>query len=404
MTSWLSGQKSFRELLAKPALTLGIDASNLRGGGGVTHLRELLGNANPRAHGFSHVVVWGSKSTLSVLNSSDWLIARNPQLLEGSYAKRLLWQAFCLPRLASNEKCDIVFAPGGTHFHGFRPVVTMSRNMLPFELEELRRYGLSLISLRLLFLRYMQLFSFKTADGVIFLNQHASLRVQQVTGALRGYTKIIPHGVGARFFHDPKAQRPISSYSINHPYRLLYVSIIDQYKHQWCLVEALGVLRKKTGWPLVLDLVGPAYPPALRRLEAALALWDPHEEWVVCHGAISYSQLHELYQRVDLGLFASSCENMPNILLETMAAGLPIAASNRPPMSTILGDAGLYFNPLNPTSIASTLECLIGDQGLRARLSTKSYSTAHSYSWPICASQTFSFLADVCTQWSERVH
>jgi glycosyltransferase involved in cell wall biosynthesis len=93
---------------------------------------------------------------------------------------------------------------------------------------------------------------------------------------------------------------------------------------------------------------------------------------------------------------------MPNILLETMAAGIPVASSNRGPMPEILGDAGAYFNPENPHDISATLERLIDNSGLRAALADKSHAAARQYSWETCADQTFTFLADVYRQWTEK--
>jgi glycosyltransferase involved in cell wall biosynthesis len=278
----------------------------------------------------------------------------------------------------------------------------MSQNLLPFQARELLRYGFSLTTLRLLLLRWTQSNSFKSAEGVIFLTGHAACEVQRVTGPLCGCTRVIPHGLNQRFLHPPKPQRAISHYSPAQPYRLLYVSIVDHYKHQWHLVEAVGCLRHKTGWPLVLDLVGPANPLALARLKISIAAWDPHSAWVRYHGPIPYSELHQLYQLADLGLFASSCENMPIILLETMAAGLPVAASRLPPMSDLLGEAGLTFDPTNAVDIAATLNRLIADPELRAALAERSYSAAQQYSWEACANQTFAFLAGTYRQWADR--
>ena len=93
---------------------------------------------------------------------------------------------------------------------------------------------------------------------------------------------------------------------------------------------------------------------------------------------------------------ASSCENQPIILLETMAAGLPIASSSRGPMPEVLGDAGLYFDPERPEDIASTLRQLICAPELRQILAERSYRRASSYSWKTCAAETFSFLAAFC--------
>ena len=176
------------------------------------------------------------------------------------------------------------------------------------------------------------------------------------------------------------------------PYRLLYVSNIDQYKHQGHVVEAAAALRL-AGVPVALDLIGPAYPPALARLETSVNRWDPQRSWVNYHGAIPYEDLHLKYAQADLGIFASSCENMPNILLETMAAGLPVACSNRGPMQEVLGDVGVYFDPEQPVEIARALRELIDSPQLRTEMAEASYKRSLQFSWQRCAKDTFFFLA-----------
>ena len=42
-----------------------------------------------------------------------------------------------------------------------------------------------------------------------------------------------------------------------------------------------------------------------------------------------FGEKNEWYNKVDLFAYPTSCENLPNILLEAMAAGLPIACSDR---------------------------------------------------------------------------
>jgi glycosyltransferase involved in cell wall biosynthesis len=383
-------------------LTIGIDATNLRQGGGRTHLVEFLRNADPLVHGFFKVVIWAAKSTLEQLHEYDWLEKRNPNALEGGLLSRVLWQHSRLSKEAQIEGCDVLLVPGGSYAGNFHLVVTMSQNMLPFEWRELKRYGLSWTTFRLLLLRWAQTKSMRRAEGVIFLTRYAEQNVQRVTGAFQGAISVIPHGVDDRFLRETKLQRDISSYSTNDLYRIVYVSIVDQYKHQWNVVHALGELRRRTAWPIRLDLVGPSYPPALARLKESIQLWDPHGEWVGYHGNVSYQELHSFYHQADLGLFASSCENMPIILLETMASGLPVAASNRGPMPEILGDAGLYFDPEDPQTIGQAVETLISSPKLRSELATSSYRQAQNYSWAQCADQTLQFLAAVHEQWRRK--
>jgi hypothetical protein len=50
----------------KNKMILGINASNIRSGGGVTHLVELLRAAEPEMYGFNKVIVWSGKKTLSI--------------------------------------------------------------------------------------------------------------------------------------------------------------------------------------------------------------------------------------------------------------------------------------------------------------------------------------------------
>lgn len=378
-------------------LTIGIDATNLRGGGGVTHLVELLRIAQPTLHGIERVVVWGGTPTLKVLDNRPWLDKRTHPALDKGLLRRTLWQRYGLSQAARDAGCDVLFVPGGSYAGNFHPVVTMSRNLLPFEMRELLRYGWSLFTLKLLLLRTTQTRSFRQTDGIIFLTKYAREVVLKVTGQLRGQTCIIPHGLNPRFKIEPKVQQAIDGYDDKRPYHVLYVSIIDQYKHQWHVVEAVAALRQQ-GLPIVLDLVGSACPAALKRLNQTIDRVDVERRWVHYHGAIPFNELHLRYAQADLGLFASSCENMPNILLETMASGLPIVCSNRGPMPEVLGQAGVFFNPEQPEDIARALRELIESPQTRTELARASYERVQEYSWQRCADETCRFLVKVMQQ------
>ena len=87
--------------------------------------------------------------------------------------------------------------------------------------------------------------------------------------------------------------------------------------------------------------------------------FDPSRLWSNYHGAVNYSELPSLYRESDIGIFASTCENMPNILLKMMASGLPVLCSKVPPMPSILGPSAVYFDPEDPYSISQSLCKLI---------------------------------------------
>jgi glycosyltransferase involved in cell wall biosynthesis len=236
--------------------------------------------------------------------------------------------------------------------------------------------------------------TFRDAQGVIFLTEYARTTVRAKLGELRAPAVTIPHGVEVRFRIAPREQKRITSYSPAEPFRLLYLSTVDVYKHQWRVAEAVAKLRER--FPVTLDLVGSAYLPALNTLWVTMGRLDPQESgWMRYQGEVPYARLHDVYGQADAFVFASTCENLPNILLEAMAAGLPIASSNRGPMPEVLGDAGIYFDPEITDDIASTLELLVGDHELRARISVAAHRRAQDFSWERCARETFAFLATV---------
>jgi len=67
----------------------------------------------------------------------------------------------------------------------------------------------------------------------------------------------------------------------------------------------------------------------------------PAREFITQTGVVPPNDLATLLAEFDLFIFASSCENMPNTLLEGMASDLPIACSNRGPMPEVLRDGGV---------------------------------------------------------------
>jgi glycosyltransferase involved in cell wall biosynthesis len=373
---------------------IGIDASNLRGGGGVTHLTALLSHVDVTDTGVERVVVWGPDAVLRRLADRPWLVKSNPPELERSLRSRIAWRHRTLPRCAQDE-CDVLFAPGGLCTDRFHPVVTMSRNMLPFQLQEAARYGPSRMLLRLGLLRAAQRRSFQIADGVIFLSRFAHDTVLRATGPISGQSTVIPHGVESRFFRKPAGQREATEFTLENPMCLLYVSIVDVYKHQWHVAEAVARLRR-AGLPIAIEFVGSGYAPALKRFQRVIRRLDRQGQFLKFGGPVEHADLPGCYQAADAFVFASSCENLPNILLEAMASGLPIACSNRLPMPEVLGQAGVYFDPVRPHQIEETLLKLFHGAELRRNLANAAYERAERFSWSACARDTFRFLADVC--------
>ncbi|MBI3562321.1 MAG: glycosyltransferase family 4 protein [Gammaproteobacteria bacterium] len=373
-------------------LVVGLDASNIRAGGGVTHLAQMLASALLPVAGIRRIIVWGGQVTLARLPEQEWLTKIHVGWLDRNLPYRILWQQFGLPRAAARAGCSVLFSPGGSApLTGRIPCVTMSQNMLPFESNERRRFGwCSWMYWKLLALRWVQGRSFRRASGVIFLTRYARDTVHIQVAVHRD--AVVAHGVEPRFFRNKRKQRTPEECTEANPFRILYVSIIDVYKHQDNVAQAVAQLRAR-GLPVVVDFIGPGYGPALKRLRAQILQLDGSEKYMKYRGAIAFEHLHTAYAEADAFVFASSCENLPNILLEAMAARLPIASSNRGPMPEILGDAGVYFDPEQPIEIAHAIECLYTNPTLSTLLAEKGQERARGYTWTRCAHETLTFIA-----------
>ncbi|MBU3630053.1 glycosyltransferase family 1 protein [Polynucleobacter sp. AP-Melu-500A-A1] len=376
------------------ALKVGIDASNLRQGGGVTHLMELLAVANPFDQGIVEVFVWGGDKTLDRLPHKPWLTKYSPKSLNGPLWSRVWWQVFCLSREVRNAGCSILFVPGGSYTGSFHPVVTMSQNLLPFEWNELRRSGFSMTTFKMALLRMVQSWSFHRSEGVIFLTDYAKHAVLKVTGSLRAKTAVIAHGLSKRFEFVNKVPRGISECSPEEPFKLIYVSNVDAYKHQIPVLRAVQQLRQK-GYSLDISFIGPGVSDSIDKLNQKITQLDPRNQWARYLGRLLYEQLQAHYAKADLGIFASSCETFGIILLEKMATGMPIACSNLSSMSEILRDGGVYFHPEKEDEIVNAIEQYLLSTSLQLNKRTISHQLAQAYSWEKCAQQTFGFLRDI---------
>ena len=376
-------------------MIIGIDASNIRATG-AANLNELLRVADPLAHGFDRIIIWIRGEAIDKVDDMDWLCKVHEPLLDRSMPFRLFWQRLRLKKLAEAAGCDVLYVLSGSDASGFKPMVTISQNLLPFEWREMRRFGLSLYTLKFLLLRWTQSNSFHKADGLIFLTQYARNAVLKVTGPLRGKNVIIPHGINPRFFQQPRTQRLSKEFDHTKPCRVLYVSVVDVYKHQCMVATAVAQLRS-SGVPIILELIGPA-SRSVNKLKKTINRIDSEGAFINYRGAVPHEELHKFYKSADIGIFASSCENLPNILLEGMAAGLPMACSSMGPMPEVLGDAGVYFNPENSHDIARALSELINSSDLRVQFAQAAFERAQQYSWKESADKTFDFLAKIANK------
>src|SRR5699024_4105701 len=109
-------------------------------------------------------------------------------------------------------------------------------------------------------------------------------------------------------------------------------------------------------------------------------------------GEVPYEKIQNLYKNANLFIFGSTCENMPNIVVEAMSAGLPILSSHYGPMPEILNDGAIYIDPTDVKDVAMKLEKLLNSVELRKEIAEKAFNYSQNFSWDKTAKKTFEFL------------
>ncbi len=149
--------------------------------------------------------------------------------------------------------------------------------------------------------------------------------------------------------------------------RLLYVGLMIPRKSVVTLVDALALLRR-SGLDFRAVLAGDGPERARLRARADRLGIGALVEFP---GRVREEDLPALYRGADLFVFPSIKEGFGLVMVEAMACGLPVVASDAPPMPEVVGEAGLFFRHEDPADLAAVLLRVLRDSELRRRLGTE---------------------------------
>ncbi len=364
-------------------MRIAVNAFSARLGGGQTYLRNL----------FEHLPVRDDIEVL-VFASPGLNLPPHPRVtLVGTRwpttnpVLRALWERLVLPGWLRRQGIDVLFCPGGVV--ATRPprgcrVVTMFRNMIPFDAALVARMPWGLQRLRNRVLARVLLRSMTEADLTIFISEHARGVISARAHIPHAVT--IPHGIGDRFRSGGAAlPRPAGAPDVGY---LLYVSRFDIYKHHAEIVRGFAALPEAVRLAHPLLLLGETNLPEaerVARLLRELVLTD----LVRMPGAVPNDQLPAYYRHATAILFASSCENCPNILLESLGAGRPVLCSDVMPMPEFGGPGLIYFSPSDPASITQALQAVLSDPRRAAKVADAAVERSRRYDWASTAAETW---------------
>lgn len=112
-------------------------------------------------------------------------------------------------------------------------------------------------------------------------------------------------------------------------------------------------------------------------------------------GYVNCADLPAIYQGASMLWFPSFSEGFGLPIIEAMASGTPVITSSISCMPEIAGDAALYIDPKNPSSLAFASQILLGDKMMAQKLSASGKERAALFNWEDAAKKTVSVYHEV---------
>lgn len=359
---------------------IAINGIHAKSGGGVTYLRRMLPEMAAAPDTEIHLILHEDQRPL--FEPLPEGVAVKAIDFKSGFFSTLIWEQVSLPGITRRMKADVLFSPAN-----FGPVFARRHVVLLRNATSVIRLTRRLKPLIYwLMLSVATLASLLTARRAIAVSDYAA---RVLTYGLRGIlgkkVVVVPHGTA-------QVDMPRSG-DVPNGNNILAVSDIYIQKNYHTLIRAFAILRKQDG-AATLTIVGreidAQYAKSIRGLVDELGLQDA----VTFTGHVENEALASYYRDCRVFVFPSTVETFGNPLLEAMAAGAPIAASNAAAMPEVLGDCGLLFDPDDPDDIARTITRLTGDPELCRALGAKAARRAQTYTWAETARRTLGVLRD----------
>ena len=367
-----------------------VDASAASSGSGPTYVRNVVPQLAARTDLRSTVLVspllrheFQNQSNVSFLEFADEST--------GAATRFVRIQRF-VPELVRRSGANVLLSAGNMAlFRSPVPQILLSGNAL-YTSEDFFRdvkqrgdYGLWLdTKLK----GQVAKWSVRAADYTVAPSQAFADEIKRWTGVL---ALVIHHGFDRNlFFRDAEplpAELKKKLERTSDELRLLFVSHYNYYRNFETLIRAVSLLRLRLE-PRQVKLFltcrlqpganpGSFRPDAAARLVKELGLGAN----VVELGAVPYHLLHHVYQACNLYVTPAYVETFAHPLVEAMAAGLPVVASDLPVHREVCGDAALYFPKFSPELLAETVCQVARSRELHGKMAERGAERSRDFSW-----------------------
>ena len=194
-------------------------------------------------------------------------------------------------------------------------------------------------------------------------------------GIGREQVTVVPYGIDLGRFRPDPARRALQAPATSQkpsPLKLLFVGRINQRKGLAYLLEALRLLGNAD---VELTICG--------RVLDDLRIFGDFERQVKIRPSVSAEELVRAYQSADLFVFPSVGEGFGQVLLESLASGLPILATTHTAAPDLIEDGvqGFIVEPRRPEELAARIRWALTHRQELAEMGVRARARAEFFTW-----------------------
>ncbi|NDQ56854.1 MAG: glycosyltransferase family 4 protein [Acidipila sp.] len=367
-----------------------VNAVSAKLGGAATYIRNLAGSLLEQARpGEEFVFVVPPERAREIPATDSRLRVVADGAAGGSYARRLWWDQVGLRRMLEREQPDVLFSSANFALLACPcPQVLLVRIPIYFSREYLQQVlpGKSAsfraeTALR----RWLVCRSVGAADCVVTPSAAMLEDLRQFVKLDESHARVNSYGVPrARLAQQiARLKSARGEQTVPRPARILWVSHYADHKNLATLLRAAEILKQQNvSFELQLTLDPWRQDGQHTRMpQEELDLLRRLDGTVRTIGVLDYDATWRAYEQVDIFVFPSLCESFGHPLVEAMAAGLPVVASDIAVHREICGNAGSYFPVLDAQALAAQLGALIRNPALRQELAARGSHRVEQFLW-----------------------
>ncbi len=222
---------------------------------------------------------------------------------------------------------------------------------------------------------------FKRINGKIAVSRTAR---NSIARYLPGVYRIIPNGVDTERFKPGKSIKDSSK-------EILFVGRIEPRKGLQFLIHAFPIVKKVIP-EATLTVVGGSYK------ETKLNIPKEFGDSIHFLGFVAPLELPEIFRRATIFISpAITGESFGIVLIEAMASGVPVIASDIPGYRCVIEDEknGLLVPPADSKGIARAIIRVMKDEALQSSLINGGLKSAECYSWDKISKEVLDFYYEI---------